>query len=105
MRVGDKKDVSVIEIMYRLSLYDCKDRRYFCETRKERNNMIPTLYELFRHWSDGGSVYILADMMITQGKRCGMSLRDEVRASLRTPQQVENEIPNVDKYTIRRDAN
>ena len=33
-----------------------------------------------------------------------MSLRDEVRASLRTPQQVENEIPNADKYTIRRDA-
>ena len=33
-----------------------------------------------------------------------MSLRDEVRASLRTPQQVENEISNADKYTIRRDA-
>ena len=24
--------------------------------------MIPTLYEPFRHWSDGGSVYILADI-------------------------------------------
>ena len=24
--------------------------------------MIPTLYEPFRHWSDGGSVYILADL-------------------------------------------
>ncbi len=33
-----------------------------------------------------------------------MSLRDEVRASLRTPQQAINEIPDADKYTIRRDA-
>ena len=24
--------------------------------------MIPTLYEVFRHWSDGGSVYILSDL-------------------------------------------
>ena len=24
--------------------------------------MIPTLYEPFRHWSDGGSVYILSDL-------------------------------------------
>ena len=24
--------------------------------------MIPTLYEAFRHWSDGGSVYILSDL-------------------------------------------
>ena len=23
---------------------------------------IPTLYEVFRHWSDGGSVYILSDL-------------------------------------------
>ena len=24
--------------------------------------MIPTLYEPFRHWSEGGSVYILSDL-------------------------------------------
>ena len=24
--------------------------------------MIPTLYESFRHWSDGASVYILSDL-------------------------------------------
>ena len=24
--------------------------------------MIPTLYETFRHWSEGGSVYILSDL-------------------------------------------
>ena len=24
--------------------------------------MIPILYETFRHWSDGGSVYILSDL-------------------------------------------
>lgn len=24
--------------------------------------MIPTLYEPFRHWSEGGSIYILSDL-------------------------------------------
>lgn len=26
------------------------------------NNMIPTLYKTFQHWSEGGSVYILSDL-------------------------------------------
>ena len=32
--------------------------------RKGRNEicMLPTLYELFKHWSDGSSVYILSDL-------------------------------------------
>ena len=29
--------------------------------------MIPTLYEPFRHWSEGGSVYILSDFSIING--------------------------------------
>jgi len=33
-----------------------------------------------------------------------MSFGDELRASIRTPEQVANEIPDADKYTIRRDA-
>ena len=29
--------------------------------------MIPTLYEPFRHWSEGGSVYILSDLHFNDG--------------------------------------
>lgn len=29
--------------------------------------MIPTLYEPFRHWSDGGSVFILSDLHFDDG--------------------------------------
>jgi len=30
--------------------------------------MIPTLYEPFRHWSEGGSVYILSDLHFDDAK-------------------------------------
>ena len=34
----------------------------FDHFKQEAKEMILTLYEPFRHWSDGGSVYILSDL-------------------------------------------
>ena len=36
-----------------------RTKKYYAEGGK---TMIPTLYEPFSHWSDGGSVYILSDI-------------------------------------------
>ena len=32
------------------------------EQKEVRQKMIPLLYEPFRHWSEGGSIYILSDL-------------------------------------------
>ncbi len=43
--------------------------------------MIPTLYKPFRHWSDGGSVYILSDLHFN-GEDCKLMDKDWI-----TPQE------------------
>ena len=40
--------------------------------------MILTLYEPFRHWSDGGSVYILSDLYFDDAKGAYKNYFDEI---------------------------